>query len=1067
MFNKYLKQLMAITISIILLQTLVFADEIADSFDVKDEGVIDFYKYYDTVTFTIYTKEDLSLEENSEKKERMDQIITLFEPLLVQETSDLGPVRDMNSNNKFYILFHDMGVMGLVSYTHPERNGEDILEINDVYLEPNSGYMIEGCVGTMIHEIQHLIHKPIDVDETTFVNELMSVWAQYYYVPNQGTTRNQEYLYRLNHDNVDLDIHNYAEEMYLSRFIFDNYGGLSTMKNILNDVNNGYSSILSQIGIEENSSSERDFLVDLLDFTLGSDLYNNGGWPIILSESSMMDIYLKSRMPSVKYIHAGSNQIELILDSPEDENVKYLVKEVSFSNIEPSVVGFAEVAAYKFNEGTHEIVLNESDNYIVITPVYANVESTTTWSYSINTLQPNTPPVIALNGDEEINLLIGDSYIELSATANDFEDGDLTSNIVISGDLVDTNIVGSYLINYLVTDSKGLTDSVTRTVNVSTGNAPVISLNGNQVVEILIGEDYNELFATAMDVEDGDISDTIIISGDIVDTSSVSTYTINYSVTDSHGNSDVKNRAVNVVRGNFPQIVLNGAVNINLMHGENFVDPGATSFDVEDGNLSDSIVVVGGDIDTKIAGSYTISYLSTDSNENTSVVVRNVVVEENQAPTVSLNGGDVTIVKGENYNELGAVANDPEEGNLEIVISGDTVNTNVVGIYSIRYTSSDSEGLFDSKVRKVVVEEPSINIPPSTGSSNGGGRVTPVVVIPPTITESDTVKPTVENRIANVQMVYDDNKVEAIFKIEPLINEVDRVLVESEVADILIPLEVIDQFSKVTVNVSTEIQLTTEQNVTIGDAVVYDFHLYNDGMVISTFSKPLTITIPYKLKPNENPDFVTAYYIDESGKLENMKGIYSDGHVKFMTTHFSKYFIKENLVKFNDTNDKKVLALAAKGIISGKGNDMFDPDGNLTRAEVATLLVRSLGLSADYSETKVFDDVSEEHWAYHYIMVARELELVSGTSSSTYNPDAYIKRNDAIILISKALELFKSVENNAQVQAYDNTDFYALKYVSYLVEMGFIEDSFSNGVLNIKRLEMADLIHSLFFYNEE
>lgn len=61
-------------------------------------------------------------------------------------------------------------------------------------------------------------------------------------------------------------------------------------------------------------------------------------------------------------------------------------------------------------------------------------------------------PTIELFGDETINLYVGEEYEELGAIAMDNIDGDITSNIKITGS-VDTDVEGTYTITYTVSDS--------------------------------------------------------------------------------------------------------------------------------------------------------------------------------------------------------------------------------------------------------------------------------------------------------------------------------------------------------------------------------------------------------------------------------------------------------------------------------------------------------------------------------------------------------------------------------------------------------------------------------------
>lgn len=78
------------------------------------------------------------------------------------------------------------------------------------------------------------------------------------------------------------------------------------------------------------------------------------------------------------------------------------------------------------------------------------------------------PPVITLIGDEVINLSVGDVYTEQGANANDETDGDISGNVIIGGDVVDTNTVGEYVITYDVMDAAlNPAVQVVRTVNVS------------------------------------------------------------------------------------------------------------------------------------------------------------------------------------------------------------------------------------------------------------------------------------------------------------------------------------------------------------------------------------------------------------------------------------------------------------------------------------------------------------------------------------------------------------------------------------------------------------------------
>jgi hypothetical protein len=73
-----------------------------------------------------------------------------------------------------------------------------------------------------------------------------------------------------------------------------------------------------------------------------------------------------------------------------------------------------------------------------------------------------------LTGAATVNLNVGDTYTEEGATATDNVDGDISANIVIGGDTVNTNVAGTYVVTYNVSDAAGnAAAEVTRTVNVT------------------------------------------------------------------------------------------------------------------------------------------------------------------------------------------------------------------------------------------------------------------------------------------------------------------------------------------------------------------------------------------------------------------------------------------------------------------------------------------------------------------------------------------------------------------------------------------------------------------------
>ncbi len=96
---------------------------------------------------------------------------------------------------------------------------------------------------------------------------------------------------------------------------------------------------------------------------------------------------------------------------------------------------------------------------------------------------------------------------------------------------------------------------------------------------------------------------------------------------------------------------------------------------------------------------------------------------------------------------------------------------------------------------------------------------------------------------------------------------------------------------------------------------------------------------------------------------------------------------------FDDVPDTHKYAeainlLSGLGIITGYGNGDFKPEGTITRAEAATIIVRTLGLDDDVEMgDTIFTDVDGKHWASGYINIAVENGIINGFPEGTFLPE--------------------------------------------------------------------------------
>ncbi|KRT56018.1 FG-GAP repeat [endosymbiont of Ridgeia piscesae] len=305
-----------------------------------------------------------------------------------------------------------------------------------------------------------------------------------------------------------------------------------------------------------------------------------------------------------------------------------------------------------------------------------------------------TAPVITLLGSDPMSVEGGSTFSDPSATASDSFEGDLSAGIVISGS-VDSAVLGSYTLTYNVSDSTGnAATAVTRRVNVVDQTAPVITLIGANPLEVALDGTFSDPGASASDAVDGDLSTRITVAG-TVDTSTLGSYTLTYSVSDAEGNAATPvQRSVLVTDQIAPVITLIGANPQVVEAGSTYGDPGASASDNVDGDLSASISV-SGSVDTAVPASYTLSYDVTDAAGNVATTVtRSVVVSDQTAPVITLNGANpMSVEAGSTFIDPGASASDTLDGDLSasVVVSGN-VNTVALGGYTLSYDVLDAAG---------------------------------------------------------------------------------------------------------------------------------------------------------------------------------------------------------------------------------------------------------------------------------------------------------------------------------------------------------------------------------------
>jgi hypothetical protein len=126
--------------------------------------------------------------------------------------------------------------------------------------------------------------------------------------------------------------------------------------------------------------------------------------------------------------------------------------------------------------------------------------------------------------------------------------------------------------------------------------------------------------------------------------------------------------------------------------------------------------------------------------------------------------------------------------------------------------------------------------------------------------------------------------------------------------------------------------------------------------------------------------------------------------------HLSWFGIVQWKKEFTDVSShwayQDIVAMGARGIAKGMPDGGFLPNSSVSRAEFAALLTRTLGRSGG-SPVGRFKDVQPWAWYYGAVETAAGLGLVGGYGDGTFRPDAKISRQEMATMIVRAMGLLK------------------------------------------------------------
>ncbi|ACA60212.1 S-layer homology domain-containing protein [Candidatus Desulforudis audaxviator] len=185
---------------------------------------------------------------------------------------------------------------------------------------------------------------------------------------------------------------------------------------------------------------------------------------------------------------------------------------------------------------------------------------------------------------------------------------------------------------------------------------------------------------------------------------------------------------------------------------------------------------------------------------------------------------------------------------------------------------------------------------------------------------------------------------------------------------------------------------------------------------IRNFDKPITLTLPYdpaKLAGAREDDLSLFRYNETAKRWDAVPGSTVDKRNKTVSAPRDSLSLYTVMVRvftppqFTDISghwaEHDINLMAGKGIAGGYPDGTFRPNANVTRAQFAALLIRTLGITEQAAKGGRFTDVAAKAWYAGAVETAAAAGLVGGYPDGSFKPNANITRQELAAMVTRGL----------------------------------------------------------------
>lgn len=145
------------------------------------------------------------------------------------------------------------------------------------------------------------------------------------------------------------------------------------------------------------------------------------------------------------------------------------------------------------------------------------------------------------------------------------------------------------------------------------------------------------------------------------------------------------------------------------------------------------------------------------------------------------------------------------------------------------------------------------------------------------------------------------------------------------------------------------------------------------------------------------------------------------------------------------------------GVVSGVGNNDFDPEGEMNRAQAASVFSELLQLT-DEADISNFTDIPDNAWYAGHIAKCVDVGIMAGMSDTTMEPETTLSREMFFTMFAQAMGIEREETSDVQFSDSGETSSWAVGYINALANRGFISGMGDGSVEPLSDINRASVM---------